>query len=189
MSGRQPLMHELSVCVRAPTVTLSALDGQIGPPDDVENGHGVLHADVRVLSGASVTVDGVAAESLAGGATGTGTAAFVGLLRHLGDGVRLERRREVTATGMRERFALVNHGAATVTATVRLHLAADGVPISTIRAGRRGPCWAWRSTEWRSGGVRTAGSTYGRPPKAGRGCRRRECWRGRSPYQPGRAAR
>lgn len=152
---RQPLLHELTTCVRAPTVALSAADGQIGPATGIENAHGVLHADIRVLSEALLTVDGQPPEHLSGGVTGASTAAFVGILRLDDAAVRIVREREVTATGMRERVRLVNQTAEKLEASVALRLATDGAPITEIRAGRRGaplPVEAYGATlAWRAG--------------------------------------
>ncbi len=49
----QPLIHEACTCLRAPTVVLSAADGQIR----AIGAQGVFSADLRVISSAQVSVD------------------------------------------------------------------------------------------------------------------------------------
>ncbi len=99
----QPLLHDLVPVVAAPTSALSARDGQI-QGDGVQ---GVFHADLRVLSEATVRVDGRVPEGIGYAPAGPGGARFVSLARHLGDPVpdptvRLDRIRRVRPDGMSE---------------------------------------------------------------------------------------
>jgi len=77
MAPGQPLLHDLAVTLRAPTVCLSGLDGQLRGSGT----QGVLCADVRVLARAVVTVDGAEPEPIGHGVTGASTEQFVGILR------------------------------------------------------------------------------------------------------------
>jgi glycogen debranching enzyme len=136
MAPRQPLLHDLAVTLRAPTVCLSAADGQIRGSGT----QGVLCADVRVLSRAVVTVDGVEPEPIGHGVTGASTETFVGILRGVGvptldPTVWLRRDRTVLADGLRETFTLVNRSDEAISVDLRLELDADFAPIETIKRG------------------------------------------------------
>jgi len=136
MAPRQPLLHDLAVTLRAPTVCLSGLDGQLRGSGT----QGVLCADVRVLARAVVTVDGAEPEPIGHGVTGASTEQFVGILRGLGvpgadPTVWLRRDRTVLADGLRETFTLVNRSDQAVSVELRLDLAADLAPIETIKRG------------------------------------------------------
>src|SRR5437868_6489210 len=106
--GLQPLLHELVTCLRAPTVVLSAADGQIHPG----GAQGVFSADRRVLSRASVHVNGKEPEFLSWTQPGTDRAAFTSAVRSTHDpssdvAVWLHRERQVTAHGLIETLTLV----------------------------------------------------------------------------------
>ena len=136
MAPRQPLLHDLAVTLRAPTVCLSGLDGQLRGSGT----QGVLCADVRVLARAVVTVDGAEPEPIGHGVTGASSEQFVGILRGVGvpgadPTVWLRRDRTVLADGLRETFTLVNRSDQTVSVELRLDLAADLAPIETIKRG------------------------------------------------------
>ena len=92
----QPSLHDLLVTVAAPTQVWCGADGQIRPI----GAHGVFHADVRVLSSAVVTVDGVEPRAGDGWRLRAGVTHSVGLVRQLDDRgadptFRIDRRREV----------------------------------------------------------------------------------------------
>src|SRR5665811_2428718 len=73
----QPLLHDLLVATMAPTQAWSATDGQVR-----ETGaHGYYHGDVRILSRAVVTADGLEPEAIASGPSGPGAVEVVALLR------------------------------------------------------------------------------------------------------------
>jgi hypothetical protein len=136
----QPLLHDLVTCFQAPTAALSAPDGQIRR----HGAQGLLHADVRVLTQAVLTVDGREPEPIAA-AAGAGEATFTALARWLGDDgpdptVRLDRRRTVTAGGLDERIALVSTATGRVTARVELSVRADLADVETIKEGGRADC-------------------------------------------------
>ncbi|HEX9337815.1 MAG TPA: glycogen debranching N-terminal domain-containing protein, partial [Pseudonocardiaceae bacterium] len=138
MVHRQPALHALDVCVLAPTAVLSDHSGQIGGP-----GHGVLHADVRVLSRASLSLDGTSLTAIRTVSDGTGRSRFVLLARDLGDDgpdptVRIERHRRATVDGVVERIVLTSTAREPVRTTVRLALAADLIDMALVKAGRDG---------------------------------------------------
>jgi hypothetical protein len=63
--SHQPFLHDLITVVAAPTQVLSQRTGVIASSVDRPTVQGMIHADVRVLSGLSVTVDGAPGEHLA----------------------------------------------------------------------------------------------------------------------------
>ena len=136
MVFRQPLLHDLAVTLRAPTVCLSGSDGQLRGTGV----HGVLTGDVRVLGRAVVTVDGVEPVPVARGVDGASAEHFIGLLGGPGrdPAVWLRRDRAVRADGLAETFTLVNRSDTDLTVTLELDLAADLLPVSGIKAGRSG---------------------------------------------------
>ena len=137
MAPRQPLLHDLAVTLRAPTVCLSASDGQLRGSGT----QGVLCGDVRVVARAVVTVDGIEPEPVAHGTDSASEAHFVGLVRHLGEQtadptVWLRRDRTVLADGIRETFTLVNASDQELTSELCLDVDTDFAPLHTIKAGR-----------------------------------------------------
>ena len=140
MAPRQPLLHDLAVTLRAPTVCLSAPDGQLRGSGT----QGVLCADVRVLARAVVTVDGAEPEPIGHGVTSASTEQFIGILRDVGvpradPTVWLRRDRTVLADGLRETFTLVNRSDEAISVELRLDLDTDLAPIETIKCGEPVP--------------------------------------------------
>jgi glycogen debranching enzyme len=134
---RQPWLHDLVAALQAPTVALSSPDGQLRPG----GAQGVLHADVRVLSLALLTVDGSEPEPVAGGGTGASAARFTGLVRSLGDAgadptVRVERSRRVAPGEVAEEISVLSYAHVPVRARVELALAADLARIEAVKSGR-----------------------------------------------------
>jgi glycogen debranching enzyme len=139
-AGHQPYLHDLVVCLAAPTVLLSEPDGQVR----ARGAQGMLHADIRVLSRAEVRVGGQEAVPVAHGVGPLGDAEFVGLVRCLGDDgpdptVRLERRRQVRPGRVDERLRLVSDAEQPISTYVSLTLAADLVPIHAVKNGESQP--------------------------------------------------
>jgi glycogen debranching enzyme len=137
--GRQPALHRLVTCLRAPTAVLSGPDGQLRSGGAA----GVLHADVRVLSELVLTVDGREPVPVGHALAGPAGAAFVAVLPGLGDPqsdptVRLERHRRVEVGTVRETVRLVNDSRRPVEATVALRLGSDLAPIVAVRRIRAG---------------------------------------------------
>jgi hypothetical protein len=137
---RQPSLQNLVACVQAPTVAMSGSDGQIR-----ERGvHGVLHADVRVLSRAELLVGGVEPEPLAGGMDAGPTARFTAVVRSLGDPgsdptVRVDRLRCVHAGGMEEQIRLTSTAAGPLSTDITVVVAVDLAPVEVIRSGAAHP--------------------------------------------------
>ncbi len=145
---RQPFLHDLVTVFAAPTQALSAPSGEIdatalrlgGGP----SAEGVLHADVRVLSRATVTVDGGPGEHIATRVSGR-EATFTWLLRHVGAGlgdapdpqVRLDRIRRVEPGSVEERLQLGSVLSVPVTVDVELTVAADLAGVESIKTGQR----------------------------------------------------
>jgi glycogen debranching enzyme len=135
----QPALHDLDLCVHAPTAVASAHNGQLLDAQ----GHGVLHADVRVLSRAELAVDGSGLELLRTVRDGTSRSRFVSLARQLGDPgpdptVRIERHRQATKDGLLEEIHVISTAATPVRTVVRLELAADLVEIQQVKGGGHG---------------------------------------------------
>ena len=136
----QPMVHQLTVCIAAPTTVLSAADGQITH----EGAQGLFHADVRALSRAEVLVDGRSPEPVAEGPSGRGAHHFVSLLRHLGDElpdptVRLDRHRQVTPGVLHEVLEVTSTAAADVSTRVQVVLGADLAGIAEVKQGAARP--------------------------------------------------
>jgi glycogen debranching enzyme len=133
---RQPYLHELVTCVRAPTAVLSGPDGQIRSGGV----QGWFGHDRRALSELVVDVDGQEPIPVGHHQLDAGTADFVGIVRHLGDPsadptVRLERSRTAGADGFKERLRLVNASRRTVPATVRMRVAVDLAAMDAVKHG------------------------------------------------------
>jgi len=136
----QPWLHELVTVLSAPTVALSDSAGQIRPA----GAHGVLHADVRVLSAAVLDVDGREPALVSSGLIGARTARFVAVPRELGDGivdptVRVERERTVLPGEVREVLRVISAADVGVDAVPTLTVAADLAGLADIKDGRPGP--------------------------------------------------
>ncbi|HEY3753785.1 MAG TPA: glycogen debranching N-terminal domain-containing protein [Pseudonocardiaceae bacterium] len=136
MALLQPALHDLDLCVRAPTAVVSDHTGQLLGIA----GHGVLHADIRVLSRAELMVDGTELELIRAVRDGSARSRFVTLARSLGDPgpdptVRVERHRETTVDGLVEEIHIVSTARTPVHTDVRLALAADLVEMALFKAG------------------------------------------------------
>jgi len=136
----QPALHNLAICLRAPTLAASALDGQLRG----DGAQGVLHGDVRVLSVAIVRVNGQEPEAISSARRGVGGYRFTGLLRALGTHqpdptVRLDRTREVSVGCCAERLVLSSTASTPVPIRVEIHLEADLAGIDLLKAGRARP--------------------------------------------------
>ncbi|AXB46533.1 glycogen debranching N-terminal domain-containing protein [Amycolatopsis albispora] len=156
--GRQPLLHELAIALRAPTVVLSGRDGQLR----AQGTQGVLHGDVRVLGEAVVTVDGREPEPIGFAEASAARGEFTGLLRDLGDPspdptVWLRRYRTADAHGMREELELASTASSPVQCVVELTLSADFAPIEEIKGGGARaalpPVLDGSGARWKSGRV------------------------------------
>jgi hypothetical protein len=136
----QPWLHDLVTVLSAPTVVLSEPSGQIRSGSNAE---GVLHADVRVLSQAVLTVSGAEPAPIGSGLAGARSAWFVAVPRALGDDlvdptVRIERERTVASGELTERIRVVSFADSGVDAELVLSVAADLASLGEIKAARAG---------------------------------------------------
>ena len=135
----QPLLHDSTVVLTAPSQAWSAPDGRI----DGHGIHGFYHSDLRVLDRVLLTVGGSEPEHIGTAGPDAATAVFTAVVRGLDDEtadprVRLDRSRTVRAGSLGERIVLRNalgHGLRT---TVQLEVGADFSPMQQIKAGRSG---------------------------------------------------
>ena len=135
----QPALHALVLTLRAPTVVASGQDGQLRGT----GAQGVLHADVRALSTAVLTVNGEEPEPVSFARTGPDTARFTGLLRRLGDdgpdpSVRVDRVRSVAPGRVGERLVVGSTASGAVAVQVLLDLSSDHVAMDLVKHGLAG---------------------------------------------------
>jgi N-terminal domain of (some) glycogen debranching enzymes/Amylo-alpha-1,6-glucosidase len=136
----QPWLHDLVTVLSAPTVMLSEPSGQIR---DGGNAEGVLHADVRVLSLAVLTVGGTEPAPIGRGLDGARSAWFVAVPRALGDDivdptVQVVRERTVAPGEVSERIRVVSFADSGVDTELVLTVAADLAGLGEIKAARAG---------------------------------------------------
>ncbi len=165
----QPLLHDLDCTVRAPTVVLSATDGQIRSAGV----HGVFHADRRVLSEAVLRVDGTEPESIGHAPAGVGRSHFVSLARQLGNPgpdptVRVDRFREVSAGQMTERVRITSAASEPVRADLTIEFGCDLADIHVVKAGGTGvprsPASHADGMSWAADGIRVVVGPVGGQP-------------------------
>jgi glycogen debranching enzyme len=157
VSDRQPALHDLVTCLRAPTTVLSGADGQLRG----RGAEGVFVADVRVLSTAILTVAVSAVghpreaadepEAIAVAPLGADRAEFVSVLRTPlhpvpDPAVWLRRRRLAEPSGCVETVTVTSALDAEVAFEARLRLATDLAGIWAVRAGRPVANRPWRVT-------------------------------------------
>ncbi len=138
---RQPFLHDLVCVLAAPTQVWSAPDGEIGSDGGAVGAQGVLHADVRVLSVASLRAAGSPLEHLATVPEGAATR-FVAVSRQAagtaraGDElVRFDRVREVTPGRLSERIEITSLTAHEVSFELTLRLGYDLAAVEQLKIG------------------------------------------------------
>ncbi len=136
---RQPLLHDLLPCVHAPTQVWSGRDGQIRN----RGVQGVYHADVRVLSQAVLTLDGVEPEPVMSTTYGASSVGIAGLLRSLDvEGAdptfRVDRSRRVWPGRVDESVTLSTGGGVPLTVLIRVALSCDLATIHEVNGGGAG---------------------------------------------------
>ncbi|MFI6297447.1 glycogen debranching N-terminal domain-containing protein [Nonomuraea sp. NPDC050790] len=160
----QPLLHDLVSTVMAPTSALSGADGQIRRAGV----QGLFHADARVLSEATLEIDGREPEPIGHAVPSPGVARFVSLARWLGDPgadptVRVERVRRVTPGAMAEEITIASTASAPFTCTVTVTLAADFAPVDVVKSGGGAvplkPEHTGGTLTWHSGKTRVTATT------------------------------
>ena len=138
----QPLLHDLVTVCAAPTQVLSGRDGAItAEVGGRATAHGLIHADLRVLSGWCVEVGGGAPAHLATDLAGAGEVRFTYLADAVPDGgvdrlLRLDLTRAVTPGMLAETLLLTSELATPVTTEVRIELASDLTAMESIKVGR-----------------------------------------------------
>jgi hypothetical protein len=143
--GRQPALHELVTCLRAPTTTLSGRDGQLRG----EGAHGVYVADLRVISVALLTIDDVEPEATVAAQLGPDAAEFVGVVWSANaptpdPAVWVRRMRRAESSGCNERLLLSSALDHPLGLHLRLRIGTDLAGIGSVRAGRDMPLRRWR---------------------------------------------
>jgi hypothetical protein len=142
----QPFLHDLVTVLAAPTQVLSDRRGDIASTTGQPTAQGVMHADVRVLSRAELTVAGSPGEHIATRLSGQ-AAVFTHLLRHVGaeenqypdPAVRLDRRREVAPGLVTESVAISSVLPRETEVEVVLRLATDLAGMAAVKVGRALP--------------------------------------------------
>jgi glycogen debranching enzyme len=135
----QPLLHDATVVLRAPTQAWSAHDGSMGSAPI----HGIYFSDVRLVSSLRVTVGERAGEHIATLPHSADTVGFVTLQRHL-DGrgadprIRSTHTRSAGIDGVTERVLIESHLPRDIDTTVRVVLRADLSDLDGIKAGGTG---------------------------------------------------
>lgn len=132
---RQPWLHELSICVDGNATALSSTSGDMRPG----TAEGLYVDDARALSQLTVVVSGESPCPVAHGASGA-KAQFFASARNLGNpgadpSVEVRRSRRLQGPAMAEVVEVVSRASAPVACEVVVELAADGAPISAVKAG------------------------------------------------------
>jgi glycogen debranching enzyme len=132
---RQPWLHELSTCVDGNATVLSSAGGDIEPG----TAQGFYVDDVRALSCLVVQVSGETPSPVSDGALGD-RAEFLLSARSLGNpgpdpSVEVRRIRHLEGPVMSEVIEVASRADEPLACSVLVELAADGAPISDIKAG------------------------------------------------------
>ena len=132
---RQPWLHELCICVDGNATALSCASGDIRPG----TAEGFYVDDVRALSSLRVTVSGEAPSPVSHGASGSRAEFFLSA-RNLGNPgadptVEVRRVRSLDGPTLEEAITVVSRASAPVTCRLAVEVAADGAPISSVKAG------------------------------------------------------
>jgi len=138
----QPLLHDLVTLCAAPSQVLSGPDGSIAA--EVEGratAHGLMHADLRVLSGWRLVVGTTQPAHLATDLAGEGSARFTYLARGVAGGtvdrfLRVDLTRAVSPGMLTETLVLTSALSTPVTTQVRIELACDLTPMEAIKVGK-----------------------------------------------------
>ena len=153
-SGRQPALHDLVTCLRAPTTVLSGADGQLR---DV-GAHGIFVADLRVISSAVLTVGvgvptapAVEPESVACASLGADSMEFLAVIatpRHPvpDPALWVRRLRRAEPFGCTESLTVSSVLDVPIDLEVRLRVATDLAGIWAVRASRPVPARQWTPT-------------------------------------------
>ena len=148
----QPLLHDETVVLTAPTQVWSAANGSIGSAAI----HGIYHSDVRVVRRQSILVNGEPLEHLATVSTSASDVTFVAIARQLDQtvdpGVRAEHRRVTSAYSISESLTISSRLTAPTEATVVVTIEPDLTDLDQIKAGL-GSTFEGGDTTWSNGAV------------------------------------
>ncbi len=138
--AQQPYLQDLLACVRAPALTLSERDGQLG--DDPASG--VYLGDRRIISTSLLELDGARLVPVLAELDGASAARFVAVARDLGDPgqdptVTVQRCRSVDGNRGVESVELDNASHRTVRTRISLRLECDLAEMSQVKSGLRVP--------------------------------------------------
>jgi glycogen debranching enzyme len=133
--SRQPYLHDLLACVRAPALVLADRDGQLR--GGVQGGY---LADRRILSRSVLSVAGAELAPISGDLLDSGTSRSVAVVRGLGDPgadptVTVERRRAASGSGVAESIAISSAARGPVRARLTLELGCDLAGMAAVKAG------------------------------------------------------
>lgn len=137
---RQPPVHDLVACVRAPTAVLSSAGGDIDPA----GAQGAFAADVRVLSEATLRVGGEPLQPVQHWLDGPSGATFVSVAPGFGTVVhdptaQVRRSRTTTPDGLRETIELTSYVEQPVESDLTLDLAVDLARVHLVKGGQPVP--------------------------------------------------
>ncbi len=135
-TGRQPLLHDAAVALRAPAQLWSRPGGEMSEPID-----GVYVSDVRVASGWRVRAAGERPEPIATLEDAADRLRFVSLLRGLdGPGadpdVRLIVTRSVRGDGVDHTLRIESRRAVELEVELEVELLAEVTPVEIVKTGR-----------------------------------------------------
>ena len=133
----QPLIHNETIVLRAPTQAWSASDGSIGSAAI----HGIFFSDMRLVRAARVLVGGEVGENVATAANGADSVTFVALQRHVDDHmpdprVRTLHTRTATTTGVTEELRIESNLSVPIDTSVELVVSIDLAEMDHVKAGR-----------------------------------------------------
>ena len=133
----QPYLHHLVSCVKAPSLVLSAPDGQI----DEGGVQGWLSADRRLLSRLRITVNGSAPVGLSDEVRGAAGAVFRGIVPRVGAPTNdptffVERRRDVGHDSMVETITFTSTARTPTAFELAVVAAADLSAMAEVRVGK-----------------------------------------------------
>ena len=140
----QPLLHQLITLCAAPSQVLSAPDGSMRPEVDGRGtAEGLMHADVRVLSGWQLTISGRRPAHLATELSAADRARFTYLVPELAHSddrfLRIDLTREVSPGVLSETLLIASEADQPTEVSVAIELASDLTPMEQIKSGRHQP--------------------------------------------------
>src|SRR6188768_1856460 len=138
--AKQPLLHEATVVVRAPTQVWSNEDGSLSGGVEHSIFCGAFYSDVRLVSDLRVEIGGAPGEHITTSHRDVDHACFVSLLRQLDapsadPGIRAEHTRLATVNGVVETIVIRSHLREEVVTEVRIVVGVDATEMDRLKAG------------------------------------------------------